>query len=84
MAEQPIELNDEQKKMLAWIERAGAASPSQLAAQTKTLPQEMWEMLNKLAELGLVVLREDPDCPDGVLVFIAMTTVQEQVQQIKK
>ena len=81
---EPIQLTDEQKKMLAWIERAGAVSPSQLAAQTKTLPQEVWAMLNQLAELGLVVMREDPDSVDGVLVFVSMTTMQQRQQQIKK
>ena len=78
---QPIELSDEQKKMLAWIERAGAVSPSQLAAQTKTLPQAIWEMLGQLAELGLVVMREDPDSPDGVLVLASMTMIQQQLKK---
>ncbi len=78
---EPTQLTDEQKKMLAWIERAGAVSPSQLAAQTKTLPQEVWTMLNQLAELGLVVMREDPDSVDGVLVFVSMTTMQQQMKK---
>jgi hypothetical protein len=68
-----VQLNAEQKKLLAWIERSGAVSPSQLAAQTRTLPQTIWEMLTQLTELGLVVMREDPDTPDGVLVFAPMT-----------
>lgn len=74
------ELTDDQKKMLALIERAGAASPSKLAAETKTLPQEMWAMLEQFAARGLIVMREDPDSPDGVLVFIAMTNMQQQTQ----
>jgi DNA-binding MarR family transcriptional regulator len=78
----PIELNDEQKQMLVWIERAGAVSPGQLAAQTKTLPQDLWKILEELAKLGRVVMREDPDSADGVLVFIAMS--QQQTQQVKK
>ncbi|HLE29347.1 MAG TPA: helix-turn-helix domain-containing protein [Anaerolineales bacterium] len=77
---EPIQLSEEQKKALAWVERAGAVSPSQLAAQTKMLPQDTWDMLNKLAELGLIVMREDPDSVDGVLVFATMTTAQ----QVKK
>ncbi len=78
---EPIQLTDEQKKMLAWIERAGAVSPSQLAAQTKILPTEVWAMLNQLAELGLVVMREDSDSVDGVLVFISMATMQQQMKK---
>jgi len=78
---EPIQLTDEQKKMLAWIERAGAVSPSQLAAQTKILPAEVWAMLNQLAELGLVVMREDSDSVDGVLVFISMATMQQQMKK---
>jgi hypothetical protein len=66
---EPIELNDDQKKMLAWLERAGAVSPSQLLAQTTWPPKEAWGMLNQLAEMGLLVIREDPDSPDGQLVI---------------
>jgi len=69
---EPIELNDDQKKMLAWLERAGAVSPSQLLAQTSWSPKEAWGMLNQLAEMSLLVIRDDPDSPDGQLV-IAMS-----------
>ena len=31
----PVPLNDEQKKMLAWLERNGAVSPSRLLAETR-------------------------------------------------
>ncbi len=64
-------LNEEQRKMLAWIERAGAMSPSQLAAETRTPPEETWGQLNQLADWGFVVMREDPGSADGTLVFIA-------------
>lgn len=67
----PKELKDNEKKILAWIEKAGAISPSQLAAETMILPQEMWEMLNRLAERDLVMLRDDPDSVDGKLIFAA-------------
>ncbi len=75
---EPIQLNEEQKKMLAWIERAGAVSPSQLAAQTKTLPQATWDMLNQLAEWGYVVIRPDPDSADGTLVVVAPMMAQSK------
>jgi DNA-binding MarR family transcriptional regulator len=63
-------LSDSQKQMLAWIERAGAVSPSRLAAETRTSPSETWGNLDQLAEMGYVVMREDPDSADGTLVFI--------------
>jgi hypothetical protein len=55
--------------MLAWLERAGAVSPSQLLAQTPWSPKEAWGMINALAEMGLLIIREDPDSPDGQLVI---------------
>lgn len=66
---EPIKLNDDQKKMLAWLERTGAVSPSQLLAQTPWSPKEAWGMLNELAEMGLLVIRDDPGSPDGQLVI---------------
>lgn len=66
---EPIELDDAQKKMLAWLERAGAVPPSQLLAQTQFPPKEAWGMLTRLAEMGLLVIRADPDSPDGQLVI---------------
>ena len=74
------ELNDTEKKMLAWIEKAGALSPSQLAAETQTLPQEMWNMINQLAVCGLVVVREDPDSVDGTLVFVAQMKMESKTE----
>lgn len=64
------ELSDSQRQMLAWIERAGAMSPSRVAAETRTPPEETWANLDRLAELGYVVVRDDPDSADGTLVFI--------------
>lgn len=64
-------LTDSQKKILLWLERAGACSPSRLAAEMMTLPQDTWKTLNELAEMGLVVIRDDPDSADGTLVFAA-------------
>ena len=68
---EPRELNETQKKVLAWIEKAGAASPSRLSAETRLSPQETWGLLNEMAEWGYVVIRDDPDSADGSLVFAA-------------
>lgn len=61
-------LTEPQTKMLDWLDRHGAVSPSQVLAQTEFAPREAWETLQSLAELGLLVIRDDPDSPDGSLV----------------
>ncbi len=61
-------LTEVQSKMLDWLDRHGAVSPSQVLAQTEFAPREAWEVLQSLAELSLVVIREDPHSPDGSLV----------------
>lgn len=68
---EPKDLSDAHRRLLACIEKGGAVSPSQLAADTMTLPQAAWNMLNDLAALGLVVIRDDPDSADGTLAFAA-------------
>lgn len=64
------DLSDQQRQLLAWIERAGAVSPSRLSAETRTPPEDTWGSLNYLAAQGYVVLRDDPESADGTLVFI--------------
>jgi len=61
-------LTDAQTKLLDWLDRHGAVSPSQMLAQTELAPREAWDVLQGLAQLGLVVIRDDPDSPDGQLV----------------
>jgi hypothetical protein len=61
-------LTDAQAKLLEWLDRHGAVSPSQVLAQTEFAPREAWDMLQGLAQLGLLVIRDDPDSPDGSLV----------------
>lgn len=73
------DLNDQQRQMLAWIERAGAMSPSRLAAETRISPEDTWGNLNYLAAQGYVVLREDPESADGTLAFIVP---QEPIKKV--
>ena len=61
-------LTDAQTKLLDWLDRHGAVSPSQVLAQTEFAPREAWDNLQGLVQLGLVVIRDDPDSPDGQLV----------------
>ena len=69
----PVPLNDEQKKMLAWLERNGAVSPSRLLAETLLEPKAVWGMLNQLSEWGLVIMRDDPSSDDGRVIVVAPT-----------
>jgi hypothetical protein len=70
------QLTVDQRQVMVWLTERGAVSPSQLLAQTSHAPREVWDMLTQLAEWGLVILREDPDSPDGLLVFAAPTASQ--------
>ena len=81
---EPKELNDTQKKMLAWIEKAGAASPSRLSAEAGLSPKETWGLLNQMAEWGYVVIRDDPDSVDGALVLANAQRTMSQFKQIKR
>ena len=62
-------LTEQQTAILAWLDRNGAVSPGRMLAQTDLAPREAWAALQRLAELGLVVIRDDPDSPDGTLVL---------------
>jgi Mn-dependent DtxR family transcriptional regulator len=75
---EPIELTPEEKEVLAWVERAGAVSPSRLSAQMQITPPTMWEMLNHLQELAWVIIRDDPDSADGKLVIATGTNMQSK------
>jgi hypothetical protein len=66
--EPPPELTEAQSNLLDWLDRHGAVSPSQVLAQTELAPREAWDTIQELAQLNLVVIRQDPDSPDGSLV----------------
>jgi hypothetical protein len=70
-----VQLSEEQKRLLVWLEQRGAVSPGQVLAQTPYPPKEAWDMLNQLAEWGLVIMRQDPDSADGMLVVASPTAV---------
>lgn len=70
------QLNDDQKQVMMWLSERGAISPSEWLAQTTLTPKDAWEMLNQLAEWGLVIMRQDPDSPDGMLIVAAPTATQ--------
>ncbi len=65
------ELTEVQTQMLDWLDRHGAVSPSQILAQVEHAPREAWDTIQGLAKLGLVIIRDDPDTPDGTLVVPA-------------
>lgn len=70
------QLSTEQRQVVMWLAERGAISPSEWLAQTTLTPREAWDMLNQLAEWGLVIMRQDPDSPDGILIVAAPTATQ--------
>ena len=71
MSQEPPPLTEAQTKLLEWLDRHGAVSPSQILAQTEFDPREAYADLESLATLGLLIMRADPDSPDGTLVVPA-------------
>lgn len=65
-----VQLNDEERKVLRTLARGGAMSPSRVSAETLILPGEMLKMLRGLADVGVVVMRDDPGSADGQLVAL--------------
>ena len=66
-----IELKDEERKVLESLARSGAMSPSALAAEMLILPGNAAELLKKLTDEGLVLMRDDADSADGKLVALS-------------
>ena len=66
-----IELKDEERKVLESLARSGAMSPSALAAEMLILPGNADELLKKLTDEGLVLMRDDADSADGKLVALS-------------
>jgi len=66
-----IELKDEERKVLESLARSGAMSPSALAAEMLILPGNAAELLKKLTDEGLVLMRDDTDSADGKLVALS-------------
>ncbi len=70
------QLTTDQRAVVMWISERGAISPSEWLAQTSHSPKDAWDMLNQLAEWGLVIMRQDPDSPDGMLIVASPTATQ--------
>ena len=65
-----FELEEEERKLLITLAKRGAMSPSEVAAETWTLPGKTLATLRDLSSAGFVVLRNDTQSPDGLLVAI--------------
>ena len=65
-----MQLNDEERKVLRTLARRGAMSPSRVSAETLLLPGQTLRLLRELADVGMVLLRDDPANADGQLVAI--------------
>lgn len=67
---QRIQLSDDDRKVLRTLARQGVMSPSRVAAETMILPGHTLKMLRNLADIGVVLLRDDPGSVDGQLVML--------------
>lgn len=65
-----FELEEEERKVLQTLAKRGAMSPSEVAAETWTLPGKTLSVLQELSSAGFVLLRDDTNSPDGMLVAI--------------
>ena len=65
-----VQLDEKERKLLRTLARGGAMSPSRASAETLILPGETLNLLKALADVGLVLLRDDPDSIDGQLVVV--------------
>jgi DNA-binding MarR family transcriptional regulator len=65
-----MQLNDDERKVLRTLARRGTMSPSRVSAETLLLPGQTLKLLKELADVGMVLLRDDPANADGQLVAI--------------
>lgn len=65
-----MQLSDDERKVLRTLARRGAMSPSLLSVETWLLPGQTLRMLKELADVGMVLLRDDPGSADGQMVAI--------------
>ncbi|MCC6605309.1 MAG: hypothetical protein IT327_19025 [Anaerolineae bacterium] len=65
-----FELEEEERIVLQTLAKRGAMSPSEVAAETWTLPGKTLSVLRELSSAGFVHLRNDTNSPDGMLVAI--------------
>lgn len=66
-----IQLTEAERKVLRTLARGGAMSPSLVTVETWGLPGETLKLLKELADVGLVLLRDDPTSADGKLVALS-------------
>jgi hypothetical protein len=65
-----VRLDEKERRLLRTLARGGVMSPSRVSAETLILPGETLKLLKGLADVGLVLLRDDPDSIDGQLVVL--------------
>jgi|GEM_PF-1682162 DNA-binding MarR family transcriptional regulator len=66
-----FELDEQERQVLQALARGGAMSPSQVSAETLILPGDTAKLLQMLADVGLVLMRDDSDSADGKLVALS-------------
>jgi DNA-binding IclR family transcriptional regulator len=66
----PLQLEENERKILQALNQNGAMSPSRVSASTWVLPNETMALLQTLNEAGMVQMRQDSHSPDGMVVTI--------------
>lgn len=69
-----MQLNNEERQVLRTLARRGSMSPSRVSAKTLLLPGQTLKLLKELADVVMVLLRDDPANADGNITLPA--TVQ--------
>jgi DNA-binding MarR family transcriptional regulator len=64
-----IKLNSQEQEVLQLLSREGALTPSQLSAASLMVPAEVNTLLRNLADVKLVIVRED-NTADGKVVIL--------------
>jgi DNA-binding MarR family transcriptional regulator len=64
------QMSDAERTVLRTLARRGLMSPSRVSAETMILPGNLLKLLQNLADVGMVTLRDDPDSADGQLVVL--------------
>lgn len=65
-----VQLTDDERRVLRMLARQGMMSPSRVSAETMILPGSTLKLLRNLADVGMVILRDDADSVDGLLVAL--------------
>jgi DNA-binding MarR family transcriptional regulator len=65
-----LQLSKDERRVVRALARGGVMSPSQVSAETMILPGATVRLLQNLATMGVVLMRDDAESIDGQLVVL--------------